>query len=605
MKFDDIAFLKEIKEFTPIEEGYSGAYKYSFYKNERKYFLKVGRFKLQTDLENLLIEAGINHPKIIEMGKMNEEYNYIIEEYSEGDNLKYKLNHYDKKFIYEFGFKIGKQYGNLRKKFPDKHVSKKFLEKHKNDVKNRIKDLETEIENHKKEIQPEQLEFLEFMIRYLEKNFSFIKHSKFVFGHTDVKPSNFLLHKKKIIATDIEHTDYKELSLALLWSYARGDYKNEKNIAFTQGYLDGLYNLNIPKNILYAFNYNYIYNMVNYCTDYLKEQNYKKMTRLITYVKEHYMKNGTIIISEKLRSNSNVKNFPKLKKFDFALVEGSYSPDNFKFECTNKKKHYFLKIITMSEKRFERILKYYKLLEEEKIPMSPVRDYGVCEKDKCYYVVFDFIPYKEMNAEKELTTFEEGKKYGLLVAKYLKRLKGKTLAEMSILDDKKLYSDILDHVNKVYQYDNYSQYVKWSKEETIKYIDTYIKEFQEEPLNLIHRDIKFGNILYDKGENLIFVDNETITYSYDILNFLYNIHDGFRPNANKAYHGFVNGYLSYMNQGVIPKRIEGQAKLLLLYYYFRIVLAFLEKRGKETEIEEYMNLCEEYIVKGKTVEWLN
>ena len=157
----------------------------------------------------------------------------------------------------------------------------------------------------------------------------------------------------------------------------------------------------------------------------------------------------------------------------------------------------------------------------------------------------------------------------------------------------------------MYQYDNYSQYVKWSKEETIKYIDTYIKEFQEEPLNLIHRDIKFGNILYDKGENLIFVDNETITYSYDILNFLYNIHDGFRPNANKAYHGFVNGYLSYMNQGVIPKRIEGQAKLLLLYYYFRIVLAFLEKRGKETEIEEYMNLCEEYIVKGKTVEWLN
>ncbi len=40
MKFDDIAFLKEIKEFTPIEEGYSGAYKYSFYKNERKYFFK-------------------------------------------------------------------------------------------------------------------------------------------------------------------------------------------------------------------------------------------------------------------------------------------------------------------------------------------------------------------------------------------------------------------------------------------------------------------------------------------------------------------------------------------------------------------------------------
>lgn len=259
----------------------------------------------------------------------------------------------------------------------------------------------------------------------------------------------------------------------------------------------------------------------------------------------------------------------------------------------------------MSEKRFKRVLKQYKLLEEAKIPISKVRNYGVCKKDKCYYVVSDFVPYKEMNTEKELTTFEEGRKYGIMVAQHFERLKGKTCSELSILDDKKLYSDILDHVNKVYQYDNYTAYIKWTKEETIKYINTYINCFKEEPLNLVHRDIKFGNILYDKGENLIFVDNESISYSYDIINFLYNIHEGFRTDLKNAYQGFVNGYLTHMNHGTIPKRIEGQAKLLLLYYLFRIVLAFLEKRGKEKDIEVYMGFCEDYIAKGKRIEWLS
>lgn len=603
MKFDNISFLKEVQEFTPINEGYSGAYKYFFYKNEKKYFLKIGRFKLQADLENLLEEAEINHPKIIEAGILDEEYNYIIEEYAEGENFKYQLDNYDEKFIYEFGFKIGKQYGNLRKKFPDKNVSKQFLKKRKKEVETKIQELE-KIKKQRK-LKQEQLAFLDFMVKYLKNNFKLMKYSKIVFGHTDVKASNFLLHKKKIIATDIEHTDYKELSLALLWSYARNDNRNQKSIAFAKGYLDGLYNLNVPNKILNAFNYTYIYNMVDYCTNYLKEENDKKLDKLISNVKENYIKNGKVIIHEKLRSNANVKHFPKLKHFDFTLVEGSYSPDNLTFKCTNQNKSYFLKIMKMSEKRYRRVLKQYQLLKEAKVPISPIKDNGVCEKEKCYYVVSDFIFYKEMNAENELVTFEDGNKYGVLVAQYLEKLKGKVFSQMSILDDKKLYSNILDHVNKIYQYDNYNKYIKWTKEETVKYIDAYIKYFKEEPLNVIRGDIKFGNILYDKGENLIFVDNESIMYSYDIINFMYNIHDGFRSNSKNAYHGFVNGYLKYMNHGTIPKRIEGQAKLLLLYYHVRTILAFLENRGKEKDIETYMRLCEEYIVKGKKIEWLD
>ena len=54
MVLENIKFLKGAKNINIISEGYSGAYKCSFEKNGNKYFLKIGKFKINENLEDML-----------------------------------------------------------------------------------------------------------------------------------------------------------------------------------------------------------------------------------------------------------------------------------------------------------------------------------------------------------------------------------------------------------------------------------------------------------------------------------------------------------------------------------------------------------------------
>lgn len=300
MRYNKIKFLNKVHNISIVTKGYSGDEKYTFIKNNKKYFLKITKQKINSDLENILNEGNIPHPHIIEIGNFDEFY-YIIEEYIEANNLKENINKYDSKFIYEQGFKIGEKYSHLRNKYIDKKVDRNAITTYINEILEKIKKLEKLIKDIK--LEKTAQEFITFTICYLQKNFHFIKNSLMVYGHTDIKPSNFLISNGLIYAIDIEDTNYIEISRSLMWSYARSDHElDKKNFSFAKGYLDGLFSFDIPTNIFFSMNYNYMFNIINIFIEYLENKEIKRLYNKINFINDNYKKNNKILISKVIKN---------------------------------------------------------------------------------------------------------------------------------------------------------------------------------------------------------------------------------------------------------------------------------------------------------------
>lgn len=303
MQLEKIDFLKDVSDIETIDKGYSGAYKYLFIKNEKKYFLKIGNFKIIDNLEELFTSNHISHPTIIDFGKYDENLNYIIEEYIDGKDLKEEFDKLDNKDIYEYGLEIGSQYRNLRIIYPDKPMTEEKFKEYLSSVDERVNKLKLLTVNNDK-LAINDYRFINYVVSYLNKNTHIIKNSYLIFGHTDIKPSNYLICNEKIIATDIECTAYKELSFSMLFTFARNDFEDEKNLAFARGYIDALFNFQIPEKILDCFNYTYLFNMANYFIKYIENEKYDRLLQLIEYIKINYIVNDEIKISEKFRNFS-------------------------------------------------------------------------------------------------------------------------------------------------------------------------------------------------------------------------------------------------------------------------------------------------------------
>lgn len=602
MYLNKIRFLKNAKNIEIISEGYSDAYKYSFEKDGNKYFLKIGKFKINKNIENILNESKISHPKIIEIDKFDGEYNYIIEEYIEGNNLKYQLDKYDNKFIYEYGFKIGSEYQKLREVYPDIPMTDDKYIEYISMVKERINKLKQLLITNQNDLDKVIIKFLNNTFDYLEKNAYLIKNSSLVFGHTDIKPSNFLIIDKKIIATDIEYTDYKELSLSMLWSFARGDFNDEKNLSFASGYINALYNFDIPNSILKCFDYTYLFNVMGYSIRYIENNEFNKLLTLINHINKKYIINGQIKVSNRLKSTIDFKKIGILNNSLINIVDGSYSPNNLTFKCKTDNNIYFLKVMKTTDIIYNDIKSFRDVLNKYNIPTVPIIESGCFLKNKCYYTVSKYIEFEEIDKSIE-NTFSEGFRIGQLVASYFIDLKNENIKTDKVYSKDNLYKDIMNDVEFIYSNNINLNTFPWNRDDIINYIKQYIVSFEEENINLIHGDVKFGNILYGNG-NIYFIDYETFKYSYDTINFMYNIHIGFLYKDNECYKGFVNGYLNFMNNGKIPYRVQNQAKLLFIYYVIRSIRRVLENRNDNNKIKILINSFKKYIDEGNDIEWL-
>ena len=140
--FKRIKFLNGANQIEKIDKGYSGAAKFSFNRAGERYFLKIGHFRLNFDLEEILAKSGVPHPEIVEMGRYDEQMNYMIEKFVEGENLKDLLDEYNLGEIYKFGWQIGGVYGNLRKVYPDQPVPESLYEEYTKSSNERIAKLQ-------------------------------------------------------------------------------------------------------------------------------------------------------------------------------------------------------------------------------------------------------------------------------------------------------------------------------------------------------------------------------------------------------------------------------------------------------------------------------
>ena len=167
------------------------------------------------------------------MGRYNEKVNYIIEKFVAGENLKDLLDGYNLGEMYEFGWQIGKAYGNLRKVYPDQPVPESLCQEYMESSNDRITKLRELLAAEDKVNTKARQEMLT-VAEFLKNTLPCVKNSLMVYGHTDVKPSNFLIHNGEILALDIESTRYKEITASIMWAYTRVDFKDEKNLAFAE-----------------------------------------------------------------------------------------------------------------------------------------------------------------------------------------------------------------------------------------------------------------------------------------------------------------------------------------------------------------------------------
>lgn len=296
-----IKFLNGASKIEPVDKGYSGAAKFSFNRAGERYFLKIGHFRLNFDLEEILAKSGVPHPEIMEMGRYDEKANYIIEKFVAGENLKDLLDGYDLGEMYEFGRQIGETYGNLRKVYPDQPVPESLCQEYMESSNDRITKLRELLAAEDKVNTKARQEMLT-VAEFLKNTLPCVKNSLMVYGHTDVKPSNFLIHNGEILALDIESTRYKEITASIMWAYTRVDFKDEKNLAFAKGYLNGLFDNKVPAGVWACCNHNYAFNMVGYFVKYLSNGSYERLNKLLRHIEKNYLKDGTIEIDKNIRA---------------------------------------------------------------------------------------------------------------------------------------------------------------------------------------------------------------------------------------------------------------------------------------------------------------
>ena len=301
LELERIKFLNGASGLGKIDKGYSGAAKFAFEKDGQKYFLKIGEFAADDGLEQILTDAAIPHPAIIEMGQYDEALSYVIEKFVEGENLKDAIDKYSAGEMYNFGREIGGRYRNLRKVYPDQLVLESLREEYARSTGERVERLKNLLDLDKVVSQADTYDMLT-VADFLQNSLPCVKDSLMVYGHTDTKPSNFLLCNGKVVAMDIENTRYKEITASMMWAYARVDYKDEKNLAFARGYLDGLFDYNVPIGVRKCCNHNYTYNMVGYFVKYLEREDHERLERLLRHIETNYLVDGKIEVDKYLRT---------------------------------------------------------------------------------------------------------------------------------------------------------------------------------------------------------------------------------------------------------------------------------------------------------------
>lgn len=300
-----IKFLKDAESCIEYNgEGHSIDKKYLAIKNGKKYFVKLTKNKINTNLKELFEKAQIRHSKIEEIGKLDEYY-YIVQEFTKGETLRFYLDNYSEDEIYNLTYNVAKGFGNLRNLLPDKPMQndeyENFLQ-YLFQMLNTFYPAYTKCDTFSKQNKKLFIKIRDFLINDIH----ILKKCPCIFGHPDIHPGNFLLIDNELVTIDYDSTTNGNIAIAILWGLLCDNINNlEKYLSFTSGYLNGVFNNNIPQNVIKAVNIIFAFINIRYILKFLNKNQPDKAEMYIIKTKK-YFKRNKYNLTERLTNKKQV-----------------------------------------------------------------------------------------------------------------------------------------------------------------------------------------------------------------------------------------------------------------------------------------------------------
>lgn len=603
----EIAFLEGASHFEQVTGGYSGAECYFFQKEGRDYFMKLGiqDCNVDTNLEEVFSTAHITHPAIIELSRTKSGIPYIIEEKANGVTGKSLLDKRHEKYFYEYGFRQGREFSNLKAVYPDRPATSAEIEKEKRYTKDIVDQFDQMVDNTK--LNDFSRQFITNLKGYITSHKNIVEHAIYTFGHPDLKLSNLMIDGSKVISIDFQSIKYNNVARSTHCSLIRRHYEeNEKHWAYVSGYLDGLYNCNVPDDVY------------DNLTFYLCLFTLKMFTKILTKEKYQYIDEYCAFLSTTLIANNNIdsrhilgrfyhiRNIKELNGYTFSFVSGSYDPNSFVFRCDNPdKKSYFLKIRRGGQYELDRIRSINSILNSYHYPHPTMIACGLLS-GQYTYTIDEFIhtvPYPQLKGQEG---FHIGEKLGGQLATYHLSIREHTVPHTQQKDVlQNFFASIMQHVEFIL--DSNSDYAKlypYTKQETLAYLEKWKQSYKEDKLYFTHGDLKMANVLYD-GKEMYMVDLTSFDLGYELHNFTYTLYSCLLSDYHdkNIFSGWIRGYLKSV-YGYLPPFLQDEARAILLFQLVRTMKALIDKNGDTDSLQNCLDMVDKYITKGENIEWL-
>lgn len=241
VEFKNVAGYETWVSMEVLNKGYSLETKYIVLDNKNnKYLLRVcdiknyDEKKLQFDLLLEIAKVGVNAPRAISFGKLNEEQVYTLLTWLEGEDAADAIAKLSDKKAYNLGIEAGKSLYKLHQIPVDTKNQKPWAEKFRQKMDRKYKamdEIDIKIDNK------------ELMIKYIKEHIHLLDNRVQTFTHGDYHLNNLIVNEGKIGVIDFEknkvadpYDDFKPF----MWNVFVSEY-------FETGFINGYFNNSIPE----------------------------------------------------------------------------------------------------------------------------------------------------------------------------------------------------------------------------------------------------------------------------------------------------------------------------------------------------------------------
>lgn len=256
---------------------------------------------------------------------------------------------------------------------------------------------------------------------------------------------------------------------------------------------------------------------------------------------------------------------------------------NDQIYCLKFPQHYD---VVPNLKKLQEICQIY---QELSINSLEILGYGYYGTNKKQFCLFRYIPGQDFKTfSNQHCSLSEIHQAGIEIGHEAQKLKSYPAHKITYIKHENL-PNLTQHIEKLY-YSLNNLLQEASLIEFIVPLWEIIRRgpdlFAHTPPGLIHGDIKRSNIVIDSSGNKHFIDIGAMKYSYDVLNFRYQMTWLLLPE-NDHKREFVKGFLDGLYNFSRPSGFKEQIIYVTLLNFLEHVYKFLHD---EREIREYSTI---------------